>query len=90
MEAAVVIALLLLLAWPFAAKRMWRWLGLIVLIAIYEGLLALATGKTLSQEFWAVSLSNPASWTTKMLVVLAAAWGVLLVHLAWKKWRKQP
>ena len=69
------------LTYPFIKKKMWRWVGLIVIIAVYELILGL-TGQTLSQEFWAKF-----SW--RLVWILAGAWGLLLLHLAWKRLRKQ-
>ena len=80
MDALIAIPILLVLLVPFILKRMWRWVGLIGLIAVYEGVLAVTTRQTLSQEFW-----KHFEW--RLIVLLAGAWVLLLVHLAWKRLR---
>ena len=83
MDVLIALPILLVLTLPFLLKRMWRWVGLIGLIAVYEGLLALVTKQTLSQEFW-----RHFEW--RLVALLAGAWVLLLVHLAWKQLRKKP
>lgn len=80
MDALIAIPLLIALAYPFFRKKMWRWIGLIVLICIYEGALEIFTGDTLSQEFW-----HNFEW--KLVWILLGAWILLLIHLAWKRIR---
>ena len=82
MDALIAIPILLLLLIPLIRRGMWRWVGLILLIAVYEGALSLWTGRTLSQEFWA-------HFEWKLIGLLAVYWVLLLVHLAWKRLRRR-
>ena len=82
MDVLIALPILLVLTLPFLLKRMWRWVGLIGLIAAYEGVLALVTKQTLSQEFW-----RHFEW--RLIGLLAGAWVLLLVHLAWKRLRRK-
>ena len=79
-DAVIAVPVLLVLLVPFIRRRMWRWVGLVGLIAVYEGILAMVTRQSLSQEFW-----KHFEW--RLIVLLAGAWGLLLVHLAWKRLR---
>ena len=82
MDVLIALPILLGLTLPFLLKGMWRWVGLILLIVVYEGILALSTGQTLSQEFW-----RHFEW--RLIWLLAGAWMLLLVHLAWKRLRRK-
>lgn len=88
MDALIAIPILLILLYPFIRWKLWRWVGLLALIAGYEGVIALTTGRTLSQEFWSFSLSKPSA-ALLVIILLGFAWVGLLIHLAWKKWVKR-
>jgi len=89
------LGLLLVPKLIFALKRktgFWEWVGTVAAMGAVLGLgelwSKLATGKTLSSNFWAFSLDDPGS-AIVILVCWGLAWGLLLLHLAWKMLRKK-
>ena len=87
MDAVVVlcIATTLVAAFWLAGLHFWAWfwVGLIALLGSFELGAKLATGRTLSQQFWDFRKRKPktAWWLTGLLAVL---WLGLLAHLNWK------
>jgi len=84
----IALPLLLALAVPFWLAKLRWWVGLLGVIAAYEGLTVLASGKSLSQHFWAFSLSHPAWQVYGLVWLLAAAWALLCWHLLWKRGKR--
>jgi hypothetical protein len=87
MDALFVIAFLCLLIVPFIIYHLYWWVGTLSIIAITlgigEGVSALVTGRTLSQEFWKFSQAN--YWGAIIVTTcLTIAWICLLCHLNWK------
>ena len=87
MDAILLILALLALAVPFAIAKLWWWVGFWLILAgvlgIVEGVSALVTGKTISQQFWAWR-RNPATpkWQKWAIFVgMIAFWIFLLCHL---------
>jgi len=79
-----IAAVVLLVAAFWNGSEWWDWfiISLAVVVAIWELLLRLFTGKTLSQHFWAYNEQHPkGKWVR--IGILAVAWAGLLVHLAW-------
>ena len=82
--ALLVIGALFLIFW-LAGLHGWAWLWLAIagVVGIAELWAKLATGKTLSQRFWAYRKEHPVrAWM--LIGVLTLAWVGLLVHLTWK------
>ena len=93
-----IVAFLGLLLIPFLIfavknkKGFWYWVGTVAtmgaILGIVELISKLATGKTLSSNFWAFSLQDPGS-ASVILGCWLAAWILLLIHLAWKMINKK-
>lgn len=68
--------------------KQWWWMnffiGITLLVLIFEGLSYLTTGKTISQHWWAWSLKKPkqAWWSLGALVSFLLAMNFLALHLA--------
>ena len=66
----------------------WWWMnffiGITLLVLIFEGLSYLTTGKTISQHWWAWSKTNPkqAWWSLGALASFLLAMNFLALHLA--------
>jgi len=85
---AMAMMVLAIITIPLMMGRLWWWMGLLVLIAGYEGVTTLVSGQSLSQQFWALHLTRPVlGWG--ILVIFAVAWIGLLVHLAWKRLKQK-
>ena len=85
---AIAILVLSIITIPLLVARLWWWVGLLVVIAGYEGVTTLVSGQSLSQQFWALHLTHPVlGWS--ILVIFAVAWIGLLVHLAWRRLRNK-
>ena len=87
MDALVALAALAVLIAPFFLLGLTRWAGMFGSIALvggaFEGAAYLKTGKTLSQKFWAFRKNHPkAAWG--VILLLAAGWTGLLLHLIWR------
>jgi fluoride ion exporter CrcB/FEX len=87
MDALFVIGFLCLLLVPFIVYKLWWWVGTLAIIAIIlgsgEGISALITGRTLSQEFWKLSQENQMG-AMIITICITIAWIFLLCHLNWK------
>ena len=86
-DAIFVIGFLCLLILPFVFYKLYFWAGTLAIIgitlAIGEGVSALITGRTLSQEFWKFSQNN--FWGAIIITIsITIAWIMLLFHLNWK------
>jgi len=78
-------AVTLLVAAFWNGPEWWDWfiISLAGFVGAWELVLRLATGKTLSQHFWAYNERRPkGKWVR--IGILAVAWAGLLVHLAWR------
>ena len=86
-DAVVAVLAVAALMWAFGAAGLrwwvWFWGGMTALLALFELASKLETGRTLSQQFWAYSLTHQGSaWT---LAGLVAGGGIgLAAHLLWK------
>ena len=81
---AIAIMVLAIITIPLLIGRLWWWMGLLVLIAGYEGVTTLISGQSLSQQFWVLHLTHPVlGWS--LLVIFGIAWVGLLIHLSWRK-----
>ena len=88
MDAVVALAcvgLLLLAFWRIGWWR-WFWWSLAMLLVIWEVAAKLVTGKTLSQQYWAWSMTSDWWWVPASLVALGGIG--LATHLCWKRWRR--
>jgi len=88
-EVIFIIILLVGLVAPFLIFQLWWWavtMGTIALIvALSEIISKLVTGKTISQQFWAWSITVGNRWKAWLLLgSLQVAWLALLWHLASK------
>lgn len=86
-DAVVAVAAMttLIVAFALAGLRWWVWFwgALTALLALFELASKLENGRTLSQQFWAYSLSH--SGNAWLLAGLVAGGGVgLAAHLLWK------
>lgn len=88
MDALKLIAVFILfLALPFYLAHLmwwfWFWVGLAVLLGIFEAASAIKNKRTLSQLFWKWKDENPKA---KWFVVggMALFWAYLLAHLIYK------
>ena len=88
MDAIVAIFAVAMLWLAFRRVGWWRWfwLGLAIYLGVFELAAKLMTGYTISQQFWAWSLTSSWWW---LPVSLVAAGGIgLATHLAWKRLRR--
>jgi hypothetical protein len=87
MDAVVLILALLAVAVPFALAKLWWWVifwgSLAIVLAIFELVAFLVTGKTMSQQFWAWVRSSATPKWLKWFVFcgMLAFWAYLLFHL---------
>ena len=80
----IAIIVLAIITVPLLIARLWWWVGLVALIAAYEGVTTLVSGYSLSQQFWALhAVDSILGWG--ILVIFGVAWVGLLIHLAWKQ-----
>ena len=86
-DAIVAVAAMAALIGAFAVAGLrwwvWFWSGMTAMLALFELASKLETGRTLSQQFWAYSLTNHLSaW---LLAGMVAVGGIgLSAHLLWK------
>ena len=79
----VISALVAVFMWAGLPGWAWLWLAIAGVVGIAELWAKLATGKTLSQRFWAFRKEHPkTSWW--LIGALTLAWVGLLIHLTWK------
>ena len=86
MDAILLILALLALSVPFIIAKLWWWVGfwicLSIVLAIFELIAYLVTGKTISQMFWYWRKNIAKPWQ-KWLIFggMIAFWAYLLCHL---------
>lgn len=83
-EVIFIIALLALLVLPFLIFKLWWWfwcfLTIGIVVAVFELVASLVTGKTISQQFWA--WSSVSGWKKWVIVgMLILGWAFLILHL---------
>ena len=83
--ALLAVGCLLAAFWRIGWWR-WFWGSLSVLLGGFELGAKLATGKTLSQQYWAWAQTSPWWWLPASLVAVGGIG--LAVHLVWRKVRK--
>jgi len=85
MDAVVAVLIMLAILIPFAIFKLWFWFWFWVAISIvfggFELACFLATGKTLSQNFWKWREENKSkSWIILGILVISGI--ILILHLA--------
>jgi hypothetical protein len=61
-------------------SNFWFWIGMAIILAIFEGISYLKTGRTLSQLFWKWKDENPKNkwWLLAGMIIF---WTYLMLHL---------
>lgn len=91
-EIFLILSIFLLLVYPFLMFELWWWFsfmsGITIIFILFELGCKLATGKTLSQQFWKWSneeKNKNMAWKVWLVLTgMLGAWIILLIHLAWK------
>ena len=86
MDAVVLILALLALSVPFVLAKLWWWfwfwIALAVVLAVFELVAFIVTGKTISQQFWAWKNIETNRWKKWFIFWgMIAFWIYLLCHL---------
>ena len=87
MDAILLILALLSVSVPFIIAKlwwwMWFWIALSIVLAVFEIVAKLITGKTISQQFWAFRKdSNTLKWKVWLIFGgMTIFWIYLLCHL---------
>ena len=89
LELLCIVGILCGLVLPFVIFGLWWWAGMMALIGIvfgaFEYIRWAITGKTLSQDFWKWSKEHRwQAWI--IIIIMAVAWALLLIHLSCKLW----
>jgi hypothetical protein len=86
MDAVLLIIALLSVSVPFAIAKLWYWfwfwLTLAIVLAVFELVAKLRTGKTISQQFWYWRKYEAKTWQLWVLGGgMVVFWIYLLTHL---------
>lgn len=90
-EIIFIIAMGMCFIVPFVVTKQWWWVAFasasMLLVGLFE-LLSYFYGiprkKTISQRFWAWSLTVKKWQVWALVSVVSLGWGMLIVHLVWK------